>query len=1232
MISKRSISNFIGEIHGILLSKGHRLKTGAYIEDVQLLDDKNVATAKIIDPDSQKQVQTALIYDDLSNSIKCECNCPSENTCYHGAGLALFLLENFSEVETAPSFHSHGFDKTTACEWRTIPISDTADIKMDLKKLIQSPKYGAQLIFNTSFLDENNQLHIHFISPYHGARPIEVFFAKEGNVHTCKCTDCPEKTRYFCTHASQAIEVIFRNSSISKWFILPNLFESIIDHFSEKYRLPKSLLETDFKVGFDEQEIFLNVVDGTFFKESYESLVKQNIKRDKNTLKPLKSIKPPGEYGQAFLWHQLEHTEKNRGFGFIEAKLSKDRSKMINSFETIVFPKTWDSSMKATLLEFNLIDFEHDQYDIAYKNQILEALKTNLLRIREYTHFIFQGTYLKELFQPYVGKQKLSRKDLEAFEFAPYTCHFEIQLEALGEAMVLAQAYLVTHEARLPIHEADFSPYFTKIGQTAYLHEHVVSSWHIEILKSLIKLYTPTIYLNNLVDTLLPLESIFKINWNDIAGVEFETVENGIQELYIEEHGNIVSFEPKLNYGFVDFPLIRPTNKRLNSKIIRPTDQDIQQYNEVLSTINPDFNPDKTDRNTYYLSYDQLLDGLWFLDFFEDCKRHRIEVYGEQNLTKLKFNNHKANVATGIKSNVDWFDVQVDISFGNQKVKLKDWVRAIKNKSRYIKLDDGSLGILPEQWYEKLRNIYEISEMKSNSITINKFKFNAVETVFEDNEIEDSPLVHQLIERRERLKTFEKERTYPIPASLKATLRPYQWVGFQWLKFLDDYKMGGILADEMGLGKTLQIIALLADFKEHNRHKPNLVIVPRSLVFNWINEINKFCPDLEVLVHHGSKRMVDYLFFEKYDVILTTYDTAVQDREKLLPIAFHYIILDESQAIKNPQTKRFQAVTSFKAENRLTMTGTPIENNTFDLFAQFSFVIPGILGNITHFKQNYSIPIDVNQDSKAAEKLQRIIAPYILRRTKAQVAKDLPEKSESIIYCEMQPAQQDMYNSLLTKIKNDIISSLDKEQGNSSTSFLAIEGLLRLRQICNSPLLVDPSLKGNKRESSKLDVLINILKDDLGQSSALVFSQFTKMLSLIRERLDALNIPYVYLDGSTRNREEVVRQFQEEDQYKVFLISLKAGNTGLNLTKAEYVFLVDPWWNPAVEAQAIDRTHRIGQDKHIMAYRMICKNSIEEKIIKMQQKKKKVAGSLIQSDTEVFKSMKQKDLLALFDL
>jgi SNF2 family DNA or RNA helicase len=494
--------------------------------------------------------------------------------------------------------------------------------------------------------------------------------------------------------------------------------------------------------------------------------------------------------------------------------------------------------------------------------------------------------------------------------------------------------------------------------------------------------------------------------------------------------------------------------------------------------------------------------------------------------------------------------------------------------------------------------------------------------------IDDAKIIEELAEKRKRIYEFKEINKTTVPKQIKAELRHYQKEGVNWINFLDEMKWGGILADDMGLGKTLQILTFIQQIIIKDK-TPNLIIVPTTLLFNWKAEIEKFAPQIKAFYHYGVDRNKTTKEFNKYHIIFTSYGVLLRDIENLSKFQFNYLILDESQAIKNPASHRFKASNLIKAKNRIALTGTPIENNTFDLYAQMSFVNPGIFGSINNFKQNYSTPIDKDGNEVIAKELQKIINPFVLRRTKEKVAKELPAKTEGIIYCEMEPEQQKIYDTYRNEYRNKLLGNI-AEQGIGKSKMMVLEGLTRLRQICDSPSLISDVNFTN--QSIKVKEIINNITHRTVNHKVLVFSQFVGMLSLIKTELDKLNISYEYLDGKNNitQRENSVSNFQTDDDLRVFLISLKAGGTGLNLTAADYVYIVDPWWNPAVENQAIDRCYRIGQEKKVFAYRMICKNTVEEKILDLQAKKKKIASDIIQTDENIMKSLTVNDIKDLF--
>jgi uncharacterized Zn finger protein len=665
--------------------------------------------------------------------------------------------------------------------------------------------------------------------------------------------------------------------------------------------------------------------------------------------------------------------------------------------------------------------------------------------------------------------------------------------------------------------------------------------------------------------------------------------------------------------------------------------RDTEKENETLEFIKS-LHPDwanirvgtQAGKSYFYLHFDDVMKDGWFFGVFDRIKEKDIPVFGFQNLTNLKYNPHRPVMQMRSSSGIDWFDLQIEITFGDQTVSLSSVRKAVLNKQNYVQLGDGTLGLLPEEWLQKYASVFRLGNVKDGHIELSKKHFSVIDTLYE--EIDNLEILREVEEKKRKLLNFTQIPQVDLPQNVRATLRDYQVEGFKWLNFLDEFGWGGCLADDMGLGKTLQVLAFLQHQKEVHGRVTSLVVVPTTLIFNWNAEVEKFCPDLKVYTHRGLDRRKGIQFFDDYDIVLSTYGTVRSDVELLTDYPFHYIILDESQAIKNPNSQIARSVKLLKAKNRLVMTGTPIENNTFDLYSQIDFLNPGLLGGQDFFKSEYATPIDKYRDSEKAQELRKIVYPFMLKRTKEEVAKDLPDKTETVLYCEMETHQRKVYEAFKIQYKEQILKKIS-EEGMSKSGFLILEGLLKLRQICDSPALLSESTSGDEdygSESAKLNELIREIEENASNHKILIFSQFLKMLDLIRERLNGLHIKYQYLDGQTLDRAEKVNSFQEDAETRVFLMSLKAGGVGINLTEADYVYLVDPWWNPAVEQQAIDRTHRIGQTKKIFAYRMICKDSIEEKILQLQEKKKLLAEDIISTESGFMKKLTQEDIVDLF--
>ncbi|MDA3891098.1 MAG: SNF2-related protein [Salinivirgaceae bacterium] len=768
----------------------------------------------------------------------------------------------------------------------------------------------------------------------------------------------------------------------------------------------------------------------------------------------------------------------------------------------------------------------------------------------------------------------------------------------------------------------DNTIYFVKNYATSNLLEHAQKSYKMAKTHK-------NEFFNKVIR---PLSKNVEISFNNgIFNKEHVELDFNKKQVYLSEKNNYIIITPQVVYqdgvtiqlSTLGNELVQHDEKVIEYKRNFELEND---FIDLIAEFHPDFETQKS-RKMFYLHMEQFTLGMWFYKFFDNLQANNVEVYGLKDLKSFKYSPYKGKINTSVTSGQDWFEVDIAVSFGDNSVSLKDIRKAVINKERYIQLKDGSVGVLPSDWFHKLEKYFRNGEIKKNKLEISKLRFSIVDELFDN--IDDAQILEDIAKKRKKLENFTEITKTIVPKEIKADLRHYQKEGLNWLNFLDAMQWGGILADDMGLGKTLQVLTFLQHLI-NKKHSTNLIVVPTTLLFNWEKEIEKFAPKLKAMYYYGTNRKKDTTTFKDFHLVFTTYGTLLRDIEMLAEFKFNYIIIDESQAIKNPASRRFKAVNLINAKNRIALSGTPIENGTFDLFAQKSFVNPGFFGGAKAFKDNYSNAIDKEGNETIANELQRIVNPFILRRTKEKVASELPAKTEDIIYCEMESEQRKIYDAYRNNYKNQLLNKIEDE-GMGKSKMMVLEALTRLRQICDSPaLLKSDDIESN--ESIKIKEIIRHITNKTANHKILIFSQFVHMLSLIKDELAKLNIEYEYLDGKSniKQREKSVANFQKNNNLRVFLISIKAGGTGLNLTAADYVYIIDPWWNPAVENQAIDRCYRIGQDKKVFAYRMICKNTVEEKILNLQNKKKKIAGDIIQTDENIMKTLKAEDIKELF--
>jgi superfamily II DNA or RNA helicase len=571
----------------------------------------------------------------------------------------------------------------------------------------------------------------------------------------------------------------------------------------------------------------------------------------------------------------------------------------------------------------------------------------------------------------------------------------------------------------------------------------------------------------------------------------------------------------------------------------------------------------------------------------------------------------------GIASGIDWFDLRVEAAFGDRRAALPELLEALRRGEATVRLDDGSFGLLPEAWLKQLGMLADLGAVKDGGLRYTRSQAGLLDALLAAQP--ETTCDEGFAAAREELRRFEGIKPVDEPEGFQGALRPYQRDGLGWLHFLRQFRFGGCLADDMGLGKTVQVLALLESRRER-RAAPSLVVVPRSLVFNWMQEAQRFAPRLRVLDHSGAARETSAAAFDGYDVVLTTYGTLRRDVAALCDVPFDYVILDEAQAIKNAATQSAKAVRLLRAEHRLALSGTPVENHVGELWSLFEFLNPGMLGRGTLFRGMDAR--DPGGESRRA--VGRALRPFILRRSKEQVAADLPAKLEQTLYCDLLPRDRRRYDGLRDHYRASVLERVERD-GLTRARMHVLEALLRLRQAACHYGLIDKSKTGEP--SAKLDVLLPQLQEVIEEGhKALVFSQFTSLLAVVRERLDGLGVRYEYLDGRTRDRQARVDRFQGDPECRLFLVSLKAGGLGLNLTAAEYVFLLDPWWNPAVEAQAVDRAHRIGQTRAVFAFRLIARDTVEEKVLQLQESKRSLARDLISGDDSLVRSLTREDL------
>ncbi len=733
-------------------------------------------------------------------------------------------------------------------------------------------------------------------------------------------------------------------------------------------------------------------------------------------------------------------------------------------------------------------------------------------------------------------------------------------------------------------------------------------------------------------NVLTKLEENYAVDRNNLITKNIVEVLPESRIYFSEISGQFLMLTPQFEYDGI---LVEGLFKEMDIKkrggtefeIIRNKESETA-FKKELESLHPNF---KTQYNGYYyLSFSEAQKKQWFLRVYQQLLANDVKLVGMDMLKHFKYSDKKINTTeTFISSNENHIELELKVCFDKESIPLIELQKTLRNGQEALLLKDGSIGVITSEWIAKYGLMLKHAQIEKTSIKVPKWLY--VLDKETPNE-EAKSVVPKGWRKRWASWLKTTDEVYKLPDGINATLRPYQQKGYEWLRLLNELGAGACLADDMGLGKTLQTICFLTYQMKINHLSHALIVCPTSLMYNWQAELQKFAPHLITHIYHGATRKKEDFESSHNTIFITSYGTLRSDEEFMQQFSFCTIILDESHNIKNPSSLSAKAVHKLNGLSRITLSGTPIMNNTFDLYSQVNFALPGLFGSREFFKREYADPIDIDRNPEKIEALKKLTAPFILRRTKEQVAKDLPPKTESILWCQMDANQRYVYNDILNQVRGNVMG-LIKVQGLGKSKMHVLQAILKLRQVCNSPILLKDHQYSAFDESIKTKELMDELLNNLGNHKVLVFSQFTTMLDLLSNELDKNKISHFTLTGATpaKERQQMVDDFsKEESKVNVFLLSLKAGNTGLNLTAADYVFLFDPWWNTAVEQQAIDRTHRIGQTKNVFAYKMICKNTIEERIIQLQEKKKKISEELITEDDGFVKSLSVEDIEFLF--
>lgn len=1229
-----------------VIRRGKKIHTQGFVELLDHDDLMNTINFRVRD-DSYTTYYKVNVqkYNDIK-SILLRCSCPYNlsDICRHEAA-ALFQLQDLIDRKIFGPPNKLSYDQRHT-------VVNMKFIELKIIRLFSSASIyaEAEIIARSSVANiiKSEQEKVEATLDYNGAQFDIVIQKNEEKNFDTSCT-CTESDHPLCVHKTALFLQLLNNYG-------PHYFETIRNWDKEKNKLLelygynlKDDLEGKFEFIYKNGKPFLRVLDPEIKRVNSPVLLPKQVKMPVSTgvieERPISIIKAGIVFNAAFstypffimdfIYGEISDERKQ----FISKVQKADLSKFVNiehfseedknifqiirKIQPVEINKYLNRNSPFSGFWENIIHNENDNLPEETKALMVEYLHPKLARISDlmknddFLFYIRKGIAFKT--------ENLIKITFSDNILSPV---FKVSLLPGG---YLLKCYVKIDFQLLSIDQNEWeSPLLFLYNYQLYKWARQEDVLLVEKFKNKQLFFADESWPAQLHDLILPLTKDYEVEFDKKIISEINGIEPEIK-LKLVEKGDYLLFEPVFNYkGYEtssndnDIIMVADGEKvvqvRRNKKVEK-------HFVDKLQSLHSQFRHSE-DKSSLILKGIEVLKNNWFFLFIDAMKELKIQVFGFEHLRNYKFNTAKPATHIHLSSGLDWFDANIELSFGEQRIGISDIKNALTNKQSFVQLKDGTLGILPDEWLKKYALLFKVGQGTSNQLRLSKYHLSVIDDLYENRD--DEELSFQLDAKYEKIRSYKNIPEITPPDELVHILRPYQASGFQWLNYLNEVSWGGILADDMGLGKTVQALSMLRYFSIHNINLKAIVVCPTTLIYNWENEIRKFTPLLTYRIHHGSSRIKDPNDLQQYNIIITTYGTLRSDIELLMKITFDYVILDESQAIKNPGSKVTKAACLLKARNRLCMSGTPLQNNTFDIYAQMHFLNPGLLGSVEFFRNEFSNPIDKFGEPEQKEHLRKLLYPFILRRTKEQVAKDLPDKTETILFCEMEDEQRKIYDGFRNSYRDKIIGVID-DKGIDRSQLTILQGLMKLRQICDSPFILNEPEK-YPNHSIKLDELTREITENIGQHKALIFSQFLGMLGLIREKMKENNIKFEYFDGSTSppDREKAIQNFQNNEDCRVFLISLKAGGVGLNLTAADYVYIVDPWWNPAVEQQAIDRTHRIGQTKNIFAYRMICKDTIEDKILQLQERKRILAKELIADDNTFVKSLTKSDVEYLF--